>query len=374
MKVITTGEIYDIYSDTLQTFDQLPAQAYVVRCAEQKGFYLQKFTDIEVNEKIYGVHISKVEKVLNAFNNFQRNLGVILSGDKGIGKSLFAKILSVESIKRGIPLIIVDRYYRGVASYLDSIRQEVVVLFDEFDKTFGEVRAGDDCASPQAELLTLFDGVSTGKKLYVITCNNLNKLNDFLVNRPGRFHYHFRFNYPTPAEIEEYMKDKIPEEMYGEIVDIIDFSQKVDLNYDCLRAIAFEISNGYKFKDAIADLNIINLDSQQTYNVTVHYSNGTALCAKNVFIDMFNEDRTEYRMWVSDQTRNEIAVIRFDVTDATYSADVGCYVIPGGEITIDYESDEEDDDFTKVVKEYKQLSVQCLTIKRRPSKNIHYAV
>ena len=77
-----------------------------------------------------------------------------------------AKILSVESIKRGIPLIIVDRYYRGVASYLDSIRQEVVVLFDEFDKTFGEVRAGDDCASPQAELLTLFDGVSTGKKLY----------------------------------------------------------------------------------------------------------------------------------------------------------------------------------------------------------------
>ena len=374
MKVITTGEIYDIYSDTLQTFDQLPAQAYVVRCAEQKGVYLQKFTDIEVNEKIYGVHISKVEKVLNAFNNFQRNLGVILSGDKGIGKSLFAKILSVESIKRGIPLIIVDRYYRGVASYLDSIRQEVVVLFDEFDKTFGEVRAGDDCASPQAELLTLFDGVSTGKKLYVITCNNLNKLNDFLVNRPGRFHYHFRFNYPTPAEIEEYMKDKIPEEMYGEIVDIIDFSQKVDLNYDCLRAIAFEISNGYKFKDAIADLNIINLDSQQTYNVTVHYSNGAALCAKNVFIDMFNEDRTEYRMWVSDQTRNEIAVICFDVTDATYSADVGCYVIPGGEITIDYESDEEDDDFTKVVKEYKQLSVQCLTIKRRPSKNIHYAV
>jgi len=374
MKVITTGEIFDIYSDTLQTFDQLPAQAYVVRCAEQKGFYLQKFTDIEVNEKVYGVHINKVEKVLDAFNKFQRNLGVILSGDKGIGKSLFAKILSIESIKRGIPLIIVDRYYRGIASYLDSIRQEVVVLFDEFDKTFGEVKAGDGHASPQTELLTLFDGVSTGKKLYVITCNSLNKLNDFLVNRPGRFHYHFRFNYPTPAEIEEYMKDKIPEEMYGEITDIVDFSQKVDLNYDCLRAIAFEISNGYKFKDAIADLNIINLDSQQNYNVTVHYSNGAALCAKSVYIDMFNEDRTEYKMWVSDQKWEGVALVGFDVTDAIFSADVGCYVIQGGEITIEYDNNDDNSEFEKVVKEYKKLSVECLTIKRRPSKNIHYAV
>ena len=36
---------------------------------------------IEINEdKIYGVHMEKVNKVLNAFPNFNKNLGVILSG------------------------------------------------------------------------------------------------------------------------------------------------------------------------------------------------------------------------------------------------------------------------------------------------------
>lgn len=42
-------------------------------------------------------------------------------------------------------------------NYLESINQEVMVLFDEFDKTFGEVRQSDGEASPQAHLLSLFD-------------------------------------------------------------------------------------------------------------------------------------------------------------------------------------------------------------------------
>ena len=129
MKVISTGNNYVIYDNTLKTYDKLPAKTYIVRFDQMKGFSLEEYSEIEIKEnKIYGVHEKKVEKVLNAFEAFNRNLGVILSGDKGIGKSLFAKMLSKKAIEKGLPLIVVDRFVPGIASYLESIEQETIIL------------------------------------------------------------------------------------------------------------------------------------------------------------------------------------------------------------------------------------------------------
>lgn len=106
-------------------------------------------------------------------------------------------------MEAGYPVIIVDQAFPGIASYIESIEQEVVFLFDEFDKTFGSNHDSD----PQSTFLSLFDGTSQGKKLFIITCNSLHGLNDYMVNRPGRFHYHFRFGYPTGEEIRQYLTD-----------------------------------------------------------------------------------------------------------------------------------------------------------------------
>lgn len=166
MKVISSGNTYEIFDDTLRVYEKLPAQNYIVRFSKFKGFYLDKYTDIQINEdKVYGVHTTKADKVLRTFANMNRSLGVILSGDKGIGKSLFAKLLAVKAKEQNIPLIVVDKYITGIASYLENIDQEVMVLFDEFDKTFGGITAKDGEANPQTELLSSFDGVSAGKKI-----------------------------------------------------------------------------------------------------------------------------------------------------------------------------------------------------------------
>lgn len=69
-KIISTGSTFRIYGDDLVTHNQLPAQIYSIRCSKMAGFYLEKHADIEINEdKIYGVHMEKVNKVLNAFPN-----------------------------------------------------------------------------------------------------------------------------------------------------------------------------------------------------------------------------------------------------------------------------------------------------------------
>ena len=91
MKAISIGTRYEIHNDSLKAYDALPAKTYTVRFAQMSGFYLEERTDLAVQEKVYGVHTEKVNKVLKAFALFQRNMGVILSGDKGIGKSLFAR-------------------------------------------------------------------------------------------------------------------------------------------------------------------------------------------------------------------------------------------------------------------------------------------
>ena len=150
MKIISTGAGYKIYDDSLRTYDQLPAQVYSIAFDQQTGFSLVEYADIDVKEKTYGVHTEKVQKVANAFERVERNLGVILSGDKGIGKSLFAKMLSQEGVNRGYPVIVVEHYIPTIANFINSIDQPIYVLFDEFDKTFGGKREDrDSIGDPQ---------------------------------------------------------------------------------------------------------------------------------------------------------------------------------------------------------------------------------
>lgn len=369
MKAINTGNIYKIFDDSLKTFDQLPAQTYVVRFSKQEGFFLEKYVNIEISEeKIYGVHINKLNKVLRSFSQFTRSMGVILSGDKGIGKSLFAKLLSLAAINGGIPVIVVDTYIPGIASYIESIDQEVLVLFDEFDKTFGEVRAADGEASPQATLLSLFDGISGGKKLYVVTCNELRKLNEYLINRPGRFHYHLRFDYPSADEIREYMMDKIPEECYGEIDEVIKFSTRVNLNYDCLRAIAFEIASGETFKSAIQDLNIMNMQ-EEMYDIILCFNNGYKVTNRNCNIDMFCDMQYEYSMY--DREYNTVGRVEFTARDSAYEYKFNANVLYEGDFSFTYTRDDDDPDEIKAARE---SGVKCLMIKRQKQKDLHYAV
>ena len=297
MRAVNSGNTYTIYDNSIQLLTSLPAQTYLVNFDKHSGFFLTKYMDITVSEKMYGVHNAKLTKVMAAFNGFERNLGVILSGDKGIGKSSFAKLLAVECIRTGIPVIVVNTYIPGIAEYLASFDQTVMVLFDEFDKTFKVSNNGVDA---QAEMLTLFDGLAQGKKMFVVTCNSLTGLNDFLVNRPGRFHYHFRFGYPTAEDIREYLSDKVDKKFHSEINKVVSFSRKIDLNYDCLRAIAFELNTGISFKEAILDLNIVrdNHNYSNNYICKLYFNNGE-IWEKRDSIDMFSENKEE--IWFDDK-------------------------------------------------------------------------
>lgn len=270
MNIVCSGTTYQVYDNGITTYQTLPAQVYTVGFNKMSGFFLSVRPTMIVNEKMYGNYVKKVDKILRGYQSSNRNFGTILSGPKGVGKSLFAKVLSVSALDAGLPVILVSDYIPGIANFLTTIDQDVVVLFDEFEKTFAD---RNDCY-PQDEMLPLFDGLEDGHKLFVVICNEVCKLSDYFTNRPGRFHYHLVFSLPTAEEITEYLADKLLPQYHNMITDIVRYAKFGYITYDCLRAIAFDLNMGYSLAETMEDLNVV----KKTYircNVLLEMNDGT---------------------------------------------------------------------------------------------------
>ena len=296
MKIVKTGETLRIFGDNLETFDLIPSGTYKVEFHPMMGFYLTEVSNFETTEeKIYGSHAEKITKVLKSYDKFNRSMGIILSGKKGMGKSMFVQLIAEAVVQKDIPVIMVTKAYPGIADFIEEIEQECLVIFDEFEKMFvnnqryyGQQQQNSNVEN-QDNLLGLFDGTSQQKRLYAITVNDLSRVNEYMLSRPGRFHYHIRFDYPSATEIQEYLSDKLTPEYHGEINQVVSFANRVKLNYDSLRAIAFELNEGYNFKSAISDLNILNTEDQR-YDIKILFVDGTTHDLKGYRIDLFSDE------------------------------------------------------------------------------------
>lgn len=286
--VVAVGETYRLFGDSVTTHEVLPAHTYTVEFSELTGYSLRKTDPLTSGEeKVYGNHGDRVRRIVKSYNMMDRSLGVILSGDKGMGKSLMLRMVA-EAMRHenDLPTIIVRHNTPGIASFIDEIG-EAVIVFDEFEKVFTSDHKGDD----QSQFLSLFDGMSTAKRLYILSVNNLDHLNDFMQNRPGRFHYHMRFTYPAADMIRTYIRDQAPGTSEKNIEDIVNFSRRFDLTFDHLRAICFELNLGEDFLDVVGDLNIKRNQSQgNSSEVAVTLKDGRTVTFTGYF-DLFEEDR-----------------------------------------------------------------------------------
>jgi len=286
MNIVSAGSRFMVYGEDVQTYKILPPGAYKVEFSQMRGFSLSVHNDLLVKEKMYGTSYKKADKVMNTFNHLDRNMGVILSGPKGVGKTMFARRLAELGKEQGLPLILVDAPYPGIEDFIESIEQECIVLFDEFEKTFR--KAKEEEGGPQERLLSLFDGIDGGKKLYVITCNRVSGLNEYFLNRPGRFHYHFILSTPTGDEVREYMEDNLDGDARKYIDNIVTLSSMSAFTYDVLRAIAFELNLGNSLSETMMDLNI-ERERYLSLRFKIVFTNGVvATTREGTEIDIFN--------------------------------------------------------------------------------------
>lgn len=336
MNIVQSGTMYMIYDDSVKTYSELPVGAYEVGFNKMTGFFLKTRNDFKVTEKVYGNHAEKVDKVLKSFQLADRNFGLILSGQKGIGKSMFMRVLAEKAGALGYPVVVVSDYIPGIDDFLASIEQECVVLFDEFEKTF---RQDDDHHEPQEEMLSLFDGIDGGKKLFIITCNEVRKLNAYLLDRPGRFHYHFEILPPKAEEVREYMIDNLNPEYWDEIENIVTLANSIYMTYDYLRAITFELNQGYTLAETLADLNIARTDTD--FDIVYIAVNGMEFKAPAYRLDVFSDREECLRAWGFSKNTNLPSSVWFTINPSHIITENGEMTYPVDLINIDQLIDED---------------------------------
>jgi len=266
-----------ISGNAVSILDILPAAIYELVYNPDKGFSLNEVDGFFKNsEKLYGQAETITEKVLHTFDAFNRNLGVLFSGPKGLGKSLAVRNICKEALKKGLPVILVKENFDNAAQFIETICQPSVIVLDEFEKMYHDnCQTDKDDLEGQNNLLNLFDSFLEGKKLFLLTCNDIHNVSEYLLNRPGRLHYHFRMNRLTIGEITEYCEDNLGEESHGLIPDLCSLGARIpDFSYDMLRSIIFEL-NTYKCSLAEARM-VLNIEAKakSPFNYTIYFKSG----------------------------------------------------------------------------------------------------
>lgn len=202
LKVLQQGQdVYLIQAESAT--DTLPVGNYDLSFSDMKGFYLSKKDGFSLPEKIYGDPFAFAGRVLNTAGQLEkknRGMGVLLSGKKGTGKSITAKVIAHTSNK---PVISIASAFtgQGLTTFINNIQTPAVILLDEFEKTY----ATED---ERNYLLSLLDGMACSRHLFVLTSNDPD-IGEFFDSRPGRIRYHKQYDTLDNAIIEAIIDDKV---------------------------------------------------------------------------------------------------------------------------------------------------------------------
>ena len=215
---------------------------------EDKSFLLRD-GELTLPKKIYG-GTGLEERILKSFNSSNKSVGVLLEGLKGSGKTLFSKVLAKKS---GLPIIIVDEEYpvQRAVEFFAKIKQPICLLFDELEKNTYFWRTD--------KLLKLLDGVQPGpKKLTIMTCNNIDNLDDNLKDRCSRIRYYIHYDGLSLSSIQEIVNDVVENESNKNgLADKI-FNSVKTKSYDNIISICKEINifPDMLFEDIMSIMNI----------------------------------------------------------------------------------------------------------------------
>ena len=190
--------------------DTLDVGFYKLAHHPMLGFFFEKANFPDIPDIIYDNLEDKAHKILKTFNDRKGNTGVLLSGLKGTGKTLLAKQISILS---GLPVISISQPYSNddFISFINSIDQDCVIMIDEFEKVYSSEfdDQHEDEFKAQEKLLSLLDGMSNNRKLWIITANQKHKISSYMKDRPGRILYHLEFDSLSPNFVDEFCQENL---------------------------------------------------------------------------------------------------------------------------------------------------------------------
>jgi len=286
--------------EALDLHEALPAGNYIIKENPMSGeLFLEHISDFEIKGKTYGDHMTNCRRILDTFGDRPATTGVMLTGEKGSGKSLLAKAVSIEGAKTGIPTIVINAPFHGdkFNAFMQTIDQPCIVLFDEFEKVYS--------SDEQEAILTLLDGVFPSKKLFMLTCNDKWRVDSHMRNRPGRIYYMIDYKGLDMAFIVEYCEDNLKaKEHITKLCSIASLFNQ--FNFDMLKALVEEMNRYNETPEQALKM----LNAKPEFDDGNKYT--TQLTFKGIPID---QKHLESREWKGNPLQSNIH-LSFKISDA----------------------------------------------------------
>lgn len=209
----------------------LPRGIYTIEYGAFGAMYLERVRDeFEFPYKIYGSD-QFPERVITTYKANTANLGVLLCGLKGTGKTVQAEQICNQS---GLPVILVspDNKAEHLIDFLSSVNQEVVVMIDEYEKIFGK----------SDTLLSIMDGAlnATSRRLFVLTANTMN-ISEAMIDRPSRIHYLKKFGNLSLNVIGEVVADLLHDPQFRD--DVVQYLSALEIiTIDIVKTVVKEVN------------------------------------------------------------------------------------------------------------------------------------
>lgn len=295
---LKSGNTFKVTSKAaLDLHEALPAGNYVIKEDPRSGeLYLEEINAFSFKGKQYGDHSAKCDRIFNTFMDRPNSTGVMLTGEKGSGKSLLAKLVCIKAVKEGVPTIVINAPWCGdkFNAFLTAIKQPTIVLFDEFEKVYDS----DD----QEKILTLLDGVFPSKKLFVITCNDKWRVDSHMRNRPGRIYYMLDFTGLEESFIIEYCEDNLLAKNKKYIKRICAIASLfAQFNFDMLKAMVEEMNRYGESPEAV--LKMLNVKPE--FEDGKHTRYAVSLSVGGVKVE---EDKLYQKEWQGNPLSGSVQV------------------------------------------------------------------
>lgn len=259
------GSTYQRVEGNISNVDVIPVGVYNIGLT-RTGWYLEKTADKFTFEyKVYGIQSDFINHVLKAYSSTTGNLGILLNGVRGSGKTATAKILA-NSLN--LPVIVVKSFgdqNQELIEFLSSFNFDCVLFFDEFEKQF---------PPEESSILQIMDGVYTSnfRKVFLLTTNTTH-INENMISRPSRLRYIHEFRNLEESIIREYLNDTLKDKT--KIEEIIGFVDTLEIStIDILKSIVEEI-NIFGYEEFVQTKKFFNIKTA-TYNYKCVFNTFTA--------------------------------------------------------------------------------------------------
>ena len=232
---VQTGINFNRMQGPIISYNEIPVGVYKISMSKQ-GFYLEYvMSEFVFDYKIYGLQEDFINHVIKTYNEAQTgNLGILLNGTKGTGKTVAAKMIAN---RLHLPVIIVQNMGQEMnlqmMNYLSTeINFDCVFFFDEYEKTFDK----------DTTILSFMDGVynSESRKVFLLTTNTLS-IDRNLIGRPSRILYLKKFGNLEIEAASEFLDDTLNNKEYKQ--EVLEFINLLSIStIDILKSVVREIN------------------------------------------------------------------------------------------------------------------------------------